>query len=295
MAKRKLSERQELQKQASREMSVFKSDNMIQQGRVTLSIQEQRCVLYAASRVKPTDSTFQEYTFNIKDFYALCGIENDSYTRLKAIMIGLKSKCWFLEMDDGSESAVSWFEVLRTNKKSGKVTVGFHRDMMSYLLHLAEQGGYYTSYSLQYVLPMGSRYSPRLYELLKSYQKNNREWFFDIDELKRRLDCLNYKNFNDFKKRALEPAVKEINQYTDLNVAWDVEKEGRKVTRVIFYMADKSPEALLDAKKAGGEKMDGQITIEEIMAQLPDEEDSVKAKFFRENSPKRHKSPSEGF
>ena len=85
-----------------------------------------------------------------------------------------------------TESAVSWFDVVRTNKKSGKVTVAFHRDMMPYLVELAkqaEQGMFYTGYNLQFILPMSSRYSPRLYEILKSYQKNNREWFFELEDL----------------------------------------------------------------------------------------------------------------
>lgn len=63
---------------------------------------------------------------------------------------------------------------------------------MPYLLQLAtqagEQGAFYTRYGLRYVLPMRGQYSPRLYEILKSYQKNNREWFFDPEELKRVLD-----------------------------------------------------------------------------------------------------------
>jgi hypothetical protein len=56
---------------------------MIQKGRHELSLQEQRCVLYAISKIKPEDAVFQEYTFELKDFYTLCGIEDQSYTRLK--------------------------------------------------------------------------------------------------------------------------------------------------------------------------------------------------------------------
>lgn len=292
MGKRKLSERQELQKQAGREMSVYKRDDMVQKGRHQLSVREQRCVLYAISRIKPTDEVFQEYTFAIKDFYTLCGLADESYTELKAILVGLKQKTWWAETAPGVESTISWFNKVRTNKREGKVTIRFDDDMMPYLLQLTGQDAFYTSYNLQYVLPMSSQYSPRLYELLKSYQKNNREWFFDIDELKRVLDCQNYDRWPDFRRFALEPAVEEINRYTDINIALDTQKEGRKVTRVIFYMADKSDAALLDAKKAIQEKLDGQLSIEDIMAQLPDEEDSVKAKFFRDNPPRRKKTPS---
>lgn len=296
MAKRKLSERQTLQRDAAREMTVAKRDDMVQKGRHQLSVREQRCVLYAISKIKPEDTAFQEYTFSLSDFYTLCGLADQSYTELKAILKGLRDRSWIAVTDDkGTESTVSWFNKVRTNKREGRVTIRFDDDMMPYLLQLTKQNAFYTSYNLQYVLPMSSQYSPRLYELLKSYQKNNREWFFPLEELKLLLDSENYKRWPDFRRFALEPAVEEINQYTDINIAWDVEKEGKKVTRVIFYMADKSDDALLNAKRAIRDKLDGQLTVEDILAQLPDEEESVKATFMRENPPKRKKGPSEGF
>lgn len=294
MGKRKLSERQQLQQRSNREMSVYKRDDMIQKSRHQLSVREQKCVLFAISKIKPEDKAFQEYVFELKDFYAMCGLDSESYTELKAMLLALKSKSWWMEIDDqGTESAVSWFSTVRTNKRSGKVTVEFHKDMMPFLLQLAAQDTFYTGYNLQYVLPMSSQYSPRLYELLKSYQKNNREWFFTIDELKRVMDCQGYDRWPDFRRRALEPAVAEINQYTDINIAWDVQKEGKKVARVIFYMADKSDSALLDAQKAIQDKLDGQVSFDELQDELRKAESSVKAEFFKNNPPRRKKTPSE--
>lgn len=298
MGKRK-TERQELATQAAREMSVVKRDDMIQHARFSLSIQEQRCVLYAISKIKPEDTAFTEYTFELKDFYALCGIEDQSYTRLKQTLKGLSDKSWWAVIDDkGTESLLRWFSTLRTNKRSGRVTVKFHEDMMPYLLQLAsqarEQGVFYTQYGLKYVLPMRGQYSPRLYELLKSYQKNNREWFFDIDEIKRVLDCQSYKNFNDLKRFVLDPAVEEINQYTDLNVAYDTERSGRggKVTRVIFYMADKSKQALNETNLMIYRQLDGQMSIDDFIEEF---NQSVKARFWAENRPERPEKPSEEF
>lgn len=298
MGKRK-TERQELANQAAREMSVVKRDDMIQHARFSLSIQEQRCVLYAISKIKPEDTAFTEYTFELKDFYALCGIEDQSYTRLKQTLKGLSDKSWWAVIDDkGTESLLRWFSTLRTNKRSGRVTVKFHEDMMPYLLQLAtqarEQGAFYTQYGLKYVLPMRGQYSPRLYELLKSYQKNNREWFFDTDEIKRVLDCQSYKNFNDFRKRVLDPAVEEINNFTDLNVAYDTERSGRggKVTRVIFFLAGKSKQALNETNMMIYRQLDGQMSIDDFIEEF---NQSVRAQFWAENRPERSKTPSEEF
>lgn len=269
-------------------MAVYKRDDMIQKGRHQLSLREQRCVLFAISKIKPTDSIFEEYTFDIKDMYRICGIADESYTELKEILTGLKQKTWWVETAPDVESTVSWFNKVRSNKRSGKVTIRFDDDMMPFLLQLTERDEFYTGYSLRYVLPMSCQYSPRLYELLKSYQKNNRKWFFAIDELKKLLDAENYKDFCDFRRWVIEPAVEEINKYTDIEIGWDTVREGRKVTRVEFFLAAKGKEALLEAKQAGNEVLDGQIDLDEILAQTSAEE-SAEARFFREQREKGNK------
>ena len=256
--------------QKARDMQVYKSDDMVQKGRHKLTIQEQRCVLYAISKIQPKDTAFKEYVFDIQLFYDACGIQNESYTELKSILVGLKSKCWWIPLKDDpdTESAVSWFSTVRTNKKTGKVTIKFHEDMMPYLLEVTADGKFYTSYYLRFVLPMNCQYAPRLYELLKSYQKNNRKWFFQIDELKQKLGCEHYKRFPDFRRWVLEPAVEEVNKYTDISIKPIIQKEGRKVTKIEFLMAKKSEPKLQEAIYEGNIVLDGQMSTDDYVEAL---------------------------
>ena len=287
MAQKKLSERQDMQIRTGREMEVYKANDMIQKGRHELSLQEQRCVLYAISKIKPEDTVFQEYTFELSDFYKLCGLQGDSYTELKAILQGLSDRSWWATINDkGTESLVRWFSTLRTNKRSGKVTIKFHEDMMPYLLELTKENQYYTHYQLKYILPMKSQYAIRLYELLKSYQRNNYEWFFEIDQLKKQLNCENYTRFPDFRRWVIEPAVAEINEFTDIKIAWEPVKEGRKVARVMFYMIGKNKTDLLEADRAINEDLEGQINLLEL---LEESRSSVRSQFFKENLGKNDK------
>lgn len=262
-----LSTRQQMKVEVGREMEVYKANDMIQKGRHKLSLQEQRCVLYAISKIKPDDTVFEEYTFELSDFYKLCGLRGNSYTELKAILIGLKQKTWWVETAPNVESTVSWFNKVRTNKKSGTVIIRFDDDMMPYLLELSKENQYYTHYQLKYVLPMKSRYAIQLYELLKSYQRNNFDWYFEIDELKQRLNCEQYVNFFDFRRRVLEPAVEEINKYSDIEVDYETEKEGRKVTRINFFMQKKEKTALLDADRAISTALDGELDVEAFLSE----------------------------
>lgn len=282
--------------QKARDMQVYKSDDMVQKGRHKLTIQEQRCVLYAISKIQPNDTAFKEYVFDIQLFYDACGIQKESYTELKSILVGLKSKCWWIPLKDDpdTESAVSWFSTVRTNKKTGKVTIKFHEDMMPYLLEVTADGKFYTSYYLRFVLPMNCQYAPRLYELLKSYQKNNRKWFFQIDELKQKLSCQHYKDFYDFNRYVLAPSVEEINKYTDINVKPVLQREGRKVVRVEFLLAKKSEPKQQEAIYEGNIVLDGQMDVEDyaaVLEQAAAELDEEK-EFWKENGHGNHRKSS---
>ena len=256
------------QAHAERSIEVFKHNDMIQKARFSLSIQEQRMVLYAISKIMPQDTHLKEYTFEIKDFYSVIGWRKESYTEFKAMLKKLRDKSWWVTLEDGvTESAVSWFSTVRSNQKSGKVTIKFHEDMMPFLIQLAQGQNFYTRFQLQYVLPMSSQYSPRLYEILKSYQYNNRQWFFDIDELKRLLDCESYTNFNDFKRRVLDPAVEEINKHTDIAIFYSLEKDGRKVVRVNFFMTKKTESEIIKVQIENNRELD-QLSVFDIEAEV---------------------------
>jgi plasmid replication initiation protein len=262
--------RQLMKVESARKAPVYQADTLLQKGRFELTLTEQRLILYAISKIKSTDTKREEYTFKLKDFYDICGIrEKDDYTAIKKTLIEMRKKVWWIVMEDPHEpgteceSAVSWFEIIRTNKKSGKVTIAFHFDMMPYLLELAKQReegkGYYTKYTFQYILPMRSQYSVRLYELLKSYQKNNMTWWFKLEDLKRLLNCQSYKTFKDFRVRVLDIALREINEYSDLKIKYTTEKDGKRISEVMFYMAEKNAQERIETEKKGLTALDGKV------------------------------------
>lgn len=125
---------------------------------------------------------------------------------------------------------------------------------------------------------MSSKHSPRLYEILKSYQKNNSQWFFEINELKYLLDCENYQRWPDFKRRVLDPAVEEINKYTDLSIAYKDVRKGRAVVRVEFFMDKKTNTELRQVNSEISGVLDGQLS-------MFDDEDVAAIKEAKDNNP----------
>lgn len=244
-----------------RGVKIYKADELLQKARYALTLTEQRLILYSISKIQPTDTVNTFYDLNLNDFFKVCGINHkESYTKIKDILRALGNKGWWLKIGE-EESLVRWFTTVRVSKHG--VRVKFHEDMFPYLFELAKQmrinGRHYTSYEFQYVLPMKSTYSIRLYELLKSYQKNNQKWWFKIDELKDLLNCPNYERYADFRRFALEPALKEINCYTDLTVEVQTLKLGRKIDTITFIMSEKDFMGKLKAHQEGLTELDGAI------------------------------------
>jgi plasmid replication initiation protein len=252
--------------QKQREVIAFKNHTMIQKARYNLNLMELRIVHYAISKIKPTNETFDLLELDLYELYDLCGLTHESYTAVKLMIQKLADKSWWIIVEDGGkeyDSLVRWFNTLRIDKTTNKVLFKFHDDMQCYLLSLFERyqeyGENYAKLMLKWTLPMKSKYAVRLYELLKSYQVNNKEWWFQIDKLKHLLNADNYKAYKDFRVRVLDPAVSEINKYTDISVEYKTNKIGKKVDKIVFTMAEKSVINRIQAEKDGLTKLEGNI------------------------------------
>lgn len=258
----RLVKREQIEKE--REQYICKRTDMIQKARYTLKPQEQKTILYAISKIKPDDPIDKEYSIDIKDFFKVCGLTSDkNYSHFKKLIKDLSDKSWWYSEND-TERLIRWFDTLNINKKSGIIKLRFHREMMPFLINLVKENQYITRYELKYILPMNCMYSVRLYELLKSYV-NRDSWFFNIEDLKRLLDCQNYKNYKDFNNRALKPAIEEINKYSDIVVRSSEVRKGRKVERIVFYIDRKTTLEKVETWDNIREELDGQIYMDELI------------------------------
>lgn len=242
----------------SREMVVSKANFIVQKGRYKLSIAEQKTLAYIISLIPPkknsSDSQPLEFKFKIRDYCEACGFAygGRAYDDVKGYLQKLSDRSMWLPID-GDDILCRWLSKVKTNRGSGTVTIRFDDDMLPYLYNLKEQ---FTEYQLLDILPMESKYSIRLYDLLKSYA-NLKTWTFDADNLQELL-FFEKKNFADFERKALKVAEKEINQYTTLNIRHEIAERGRynKVTKVRFFIYTKSKNMKLVINDKNHDKLD---------------------------------------
>lgn len=243
-----------------RSYTVVKSNELIQKARYDLNIAELKTLAYIFSKIKPNDKELQDYTFSIKEYCQVCGIDytnGANYIYIKKSIKSLRDKSFWLMDEKGNEVLVGWLSKARINKGSGKITVRLDDDIQKYVIGLFEN---FTQYELLSTLPMKSNYSFRIYELLKSYAFIGQHTF-DIDDLKNKLAATNYVNFKDFRKYVLEIATKEINLYTDIEVSWQPLKKGKKVVQVQFDILQKDSWGRYAASNRASDQIEGQISL----------------------------------
>ncbi len=238
------SETPEYKTSESREYLVVKHNAIIQKNKYqvaknagnSLSLLEQKVLLYVISRIKPDDTELKEQIFDIAEFCRVCGIQpgGENYPYLKDVIAKLKSRVMWLVAED-SETTVSWIDKATIYKKSGKVKIRLDEDLKPYLLMLSKN---YTAFPLHNIIKMKTKYGIMLYELLKSVANLGKYIEFSVDEIKEHLDCVNYDNFANFKRRVLLPALADVNTYTELKVEVDYKKTGRVNTHLLFTISN---------------------------------------------------------
>lgn len=228
---------------------VTKGNQLIQNSRYNLTLQQQKLVAYAISRIKPQQSGFEWLDISVQDFNKLTGKTgnpgNNDYLLFRDSIMGL-SETFFLEEIETDENGkakvdkngnfikrttnVNWFDFEleeRINSKgetvASKGKIKLNEKLNKHLIGLK---GVYTTYSLKYIMPMTSKFSLRFYEYIKSYANYGEIIEIDLEELKDVLlsendgvrDPNKYKKFADFRRRVLDKAIEETNRYTDINL-----------------------------------------------------------------------------
>ena len=228
-------------KRLTQERSYFvaKDNQLITKSRYSLTLRQQRILLFLISRIRPTDDEATIYEFEIKDFIKICGYEDTSgsyYPIVKKDIKELADASSWIEVEKGKEILFRWINTAEINKRSGLIRISFHSSVARYLFELRER---YTQYSLSNVLCLQHKYSIRLYEYLTT-MKYLQEFEIPVEELKKRIDAEQYAKFDDFRKRVLEPSLIEINNMTDLFIEVFTRKTGRQITHLTFRYHEKS-------------------------------------------------------
>lgn len=214
---------------------IKKSNYFIMNCSYDLSLEEQKLILTLASMVHPNDEDFKSYKFKISDFMKLLGVDTKTkYTEIPKITKELMKKVFEIQEDD-TLIQTAWLSSATYKKGTGMVELEFSPRLKPYMLKLH---GLFTQYKLSNILSMKSKYSPRIYEILKCNEFKHQGFIeLEVDELRKLLKAENiYPLYANFKQKLLLVAQKELKEKTDISFTFDEIKTGRRVTSLRFYI-----------------------------------------------------------
>ena len=218
---------------------VVKSNRLIEAS-YRLSLAEQRIILMAITEVRKSSKNF-----NAEDFIEVRAVEfanlfdtdvKNSYIQLQDAAKSLFSRYVVLRETDpitGKQSVLEarWVSAVQYVAGAGLIRIQFSGVVVPLVTRLETN---FTSYAISSISKMTSTYAIRLYELLLQWgSMGHRE--VAIDWLKSALQVASdYPRLSDFKRRVVDVAVSQINDYSDLAVSYDQRKSGKTVTHLIF-------------------------------------------------------------
>lgn len=167
--------------------------------------------------------------FHKADFEKKFGIEK--YQTVQAKQDAQKVMSIMFSIEDLENNYFEYWNVFGSIKyKDGLFTFRWNEEFVPHILELKDK---YITTDLTIASKFKSSFTWTLYDYIKAHYNY---WYKIIskDGLLKLFGVENVKTYTEntaqFKRAVLDRAIKEINQHTELQVSYEVEKEGRSIT-----------------------------------------------------------------
>ena len=236
---------------------VVKSNQVIEAS-YQLSAVEQRIILAAISRIPKNQPITDDelYPVSVDELKQLGVHEKTAYRDLKEGINRLYERSINLSIDDKSIK-MRWVQEIQFLDSQSVIGIRFSKPILPFISNLSRE---FTKYALSDIAGINSGYGIRIYELLVQYRQiGKRE--ISVESLRTMLELgKKYPLFADFKKRVIDTAIDQINEYSPLKVTYEQKKTGRKVTHIIFSFKEKS-KSITHTSKDFYQLSDAQINL----------------------------------
>jgi plasmid replication initiation protein len=211
---------------------VIKHNDLIE-ARYDLNPVEQKIILYAVTKIDTNKDKFGIIQIEATELAGLMQSQTGRYKEFREVANDLMNRKVYLK--DRPNLDVRW---LASSEYIGNgiIELEFSEKLIPYLLQLKKK---FTRYQIGNILMLENKYSIRIYELMKQYEKiGTRE--FELSDFKNILMLDGqYERIYDFERFVLKPSMIEINGYTDIIINYEKVKKGRKVIGLFFTIESK--------------------------------------------------------
>ncbi len=244
---------------------IVAKDNQLIQAGYTLSVSEQRVILLCIAKLDSRQKipSNHEFTLSVDDLHRETGVTRENaYRDLRNAVKSLYDRTIYLDPKD-TYNEMRWLLKKGTVQPGGTVSLVFSPLILPFLTELKER---FTTYKLKDVAKFKCSYSIRFYEILVQWKGRNElpvevAWLRDILQLGDK-----YPKISDLKKYVLLPALKDINEFSNMRVSFEQRKRGKDITHFIFKYAISGVNETKDTAVIAGFTEEPQKKIEGVAA-----------------------------
>ena len=226
------------------ENATLKWRNELVNGRYSLSLLEMRMVIALSGHLEKNADNFICGSISVKDLGKFIGIgEDECYKKIKTLAYKLQNRVLFFEWYATSTSkkkswlTTGWFDFIMYDNETSSVIYQFGSLIAPMLLKVQQA---YVQLQCKPLMAFRCMYSNRFLLMFLEWERIQPRTIA-IDELRDLFQLGDkYKYFKDFRKCVVDPAIQEINAFSDFVVTANPQKSGRSYTHYIFYIRRKT-------------------------------------------------------
>ena len=232
-------------------LTIVQGNDLIE-GAYKINLDEFRLLNLALSKVDSKgEQPSKPYVISVQDFQNTYKLShNNGHARLRDSAKGLLRKPIVIYRTDTKTGRLKgverpWFSLIEYDVVDGDASVSliFSEFVRPYLYELKKN---FTSVIFKNISALDTAFSIRLYywlakpkRLIRNSRNGTTSVQLDIDWMKQRAGIENkYDDYRIFRRKLIEPAVERINSETDITVAFESIKTGKKVTGIEFIYID---------------------------------------------------------
>jgi plasmid replication initiation protein len=219
---------------------VVTKHNYLVEAHYKTTAQEQRIFHWAISEVDPKHPEQNIFRIPVSELMKLARVTNRSvYDEIQVVTDRMRSrKIDVRDLEKGEFIQASLVASVKYNKLNHTVDVEISRQLMPYLVVYKQ----YTKLVMEILFKLDTRYSMRIYDLMKQYQSVGHRTI-TVEKLKAIFelgDKPSYHRFNNLNYKIISPSIDEINRKTDIHVSYEKVKQGRQVVSLVFTITKKA-------------------------------------------------------
>jgi plasmid replication initiation protein len=226
--------------------------NALAEARYRLSLRAQKLLIRLIAELDQKSEDFSEVKLGLGEFAALAAQERNDVTFAHFCDAAKQFAGRFVVITQppvpgeaqSRQLICHWISSMEQNPNDKSIVFSFDKKLKPYLLGLKRT---FFVYRTLYAFNLASTYGIRLYQWAKSREYLRRPQQISVDELRCSLGTIEFdgrgkvvkeslKRYADFKRVALKPALKEVNEKTDISLAFkELKQPGTKIVQSLVF------------------------------------------------------------